>query len=145
MISAMATSRTAGADGAAAGLTPAQLELMNVVWEHGEVTVSQARRLLAKRRPVARTTVLTLLSRLEDRGWLTHRVHGRTFRYRAARGRKASVGAILRRLRDTVFSGSAEGLVAALLDEGVTRDEVRRIRLRLAEAEERAREGGDCS
>jgi predicted transcriptional regulator len=136
-------SRTGDADEAGADvLTPAQLELMNLVWEHGELTVSEVRRLLGKRRPVARTTVLTLLGRLEDRGWLAHRAEGRTFRYRALRSRKTSVGAILRRLRDTVFGGSTEGAVAALLEEGVTREEVRRIRRRLAGIERQEERGG---
>jgi predicted transcriptional regulator len=113
---------------------------MNLVWEHGEITVAEARRLLARRRPVARTTVLTLLGRLEERGWLAHRSDGRTFLYRATRGRKASVGAILRRLRDTVFGGSAQGLVATLVEEGgVSPEEVRRIRRYLAGLEREAR------
>jgi predicted transcriptional regulator len=123
-------------------LTPLQLEIMDVVWEHGEATVAQVRRRLAKRRPVARTTVLTLLGRLADRGWLARRSEGRTFRYRAARDRRRSLGSILRRLRDTAFGGSAEGLVAALIDEGVGAEELRRIRRRLQEAEARERSGG---
>jgi predicted transcriptional regulator len=115
---------------------------MNLVWEQGELTVADARRLLGRRRPVARTTVLTLLRRLEDRGFLAHRVEGRTHRYRAVSDRKTSVGAILRRLRDTVFGGSTEGAVAALLEEGVTPEEVRRIRRRLAAFDREEERGG---
>ncbi|MHC5540329.1 BlaI/MecI/CopY family transcriptional regulator, partial [Singulisphaera rosea] len=51
-------------------LSEAQLELMNIVWDHGEVTVAEAWKALTARRKVARNTVLTTLTRLEERGWL---------------------------------------------------------------------------
>ena len=126
---------------AAAGpLTSAQLELMDVVWERGEVSAAQAHEVLSAKRPVAPTTVLTLLQRLEKRGWLARRVEGRAHLYRATRSREGSVGAILRRLRDVAFGGSTAGLVASLLDAGdVSAEEIARLRKRLSEIERRAK------
>lgn len=122
--------------GATGDLTPAQLELMQLVWERGEVSASDAHEALAARRPVAPTTVMTLLQRLEKRGWLVHRVEGRAHVYRAAKDKQRSVGAILRRLRDVAFGGSIESLVASLLDAGdVSADEIRRLKKRLADHE----------
>jgi BlaI family penicillinase repressor len=129
---------------AAGDLTPAQLELMQLVWERGELSASDAHAALAQRRPVAPTTVMTLLQRLEKRGWLAHRVEGRAHVYRAARDRSRSVGAILRRLRDVAFGGSTAGLMSSLLDAGdVTADEIRRLKKRLAEFEKGAKTGND--
>ena len=51
-------------------LSEAQLEIMNGVWDHGEVTVAEVGKVLAGRRSVARNTVQTVLTRLEDKGWL---------------------------------------------------------------------------
>jgi BlaI family penicillinase repressor len=122
-------------------LTPSQLELMQLVWERKEVRAAEVQEALSKKRPssrgpVALTTVLTLLQRLEARGWLTHRVEGRAHVYRAKRDRAKSVGAILARLKDVAFGGSTERLVATLLDAGdVTPEEIRRLKKRLADLE----------
>ena len=116
-------------------ISSAQLEIMDIVWDRGEVAVSEAWEILSARRPVARNTVLTTLMRLEGKGWLKHRTVGRTFFYSATRPRTATMGQLVRQLVDTTFGGSAEGLVMALLeDRGVTNEEADRIRTMLDEA-----------
>ncbi len=110
-------------------LSETHLEIMGVIWSAGEATVGEVWKTLAGRRKVARNTVLTLMERLEKKGWLRRRVDGHVYRYSAAVGRDAALGKIVRRLVDTAFDGSAAGLVMALLDErGVTRAEADRIR-----------------
>lgn len=117
-------------------LSAAQLEIMEIVWDRGEVAVSEAWEALAARRPVARNTVLTTLMRLEGKGWLKHRTVGRTFFYSATRPRVATMGRMVRQMVDDTFGGSAEGLVMALLDDrGVTKKEADRIRAMLDDAE----------
>ena len=64
-------------------LTDAQREIMEIVWERGEATVSEVRDALAQRRQLARNTVQTMIVRLEEKGWLKHREQGRTFVYSA--------------------------------------------------------------
>ncbi len=49
-------------------LSEAQMEIMNVVWDRGEATVADVWKVLAARRAVARSTVLTMLTRLEEKG-----------------------------------------------------------------------------
>lgn len=110
-------------------LSEAQIEIMNVVWERGEVTVADVWKALTARRKVARNTVLTMITRLEEKGWLCRDDAGHAFRYRAAVPREATLGTMIRRLVDTAFGGSAEGLVMALLhDRGVSKEEAKRIR-----------------
>ncbi len=60
-------------------LTEAQRDIMEIVWALGEVSVSQVRKALLKRRDVARNTVQTMIVRLEEKGWLKHRTAGKTF------------------------------------------------------------------
>jgi BlaI family penicillinase repressor len=96
-------------------LSPFQLEIMNIVWDCGELTVAELVRKLNQRRPVARSTAQTMLSRLEDRGWLTHRQDGAAFRYSAVHKRSDALENMVGRLVDTAFRGSAEHLVLALL------------------------------
>lgn len=120
-------------------LSEVQVEIMNVVWNRGEVTVSEVWKELSRRRRVARNTVQTLMVRLEEKGWLRHRVEGNTFFYRPTVERSRALRQMVKRLVDTAFAGSVEGLVLALLDDrAVTPEQAARIR-RLIEKEEKAR------
>src|SRR3954467_13598111 len=116
-------------------LTPAQREIMEIVWERGEASAQEVRNVLARTRKVARNTVRTLLERMEDKGWLKHRAEGRTFLYTAARPRHDSIGQKVREIVETVCGGSPETLVNALLDyRGLRPDELQRIRQILEQA-----------
>lgn len=116
-----------------ADLSAAERQVMEVVWERGEVTAKEARDAL--QREVARNTVRTLLERMEEKGWVKHREVGRAYLYRAARPREESIARKIREIVDTVCGGSAESLVAALLDyRGLRPGELQRIRKMLEEA-----------
>lgn len=110
-------------------LSPTQLRIMDVVWERGEVSIAEIWHELCSHRKVARNTVQTTVARLEEKGWLKHRVQGTGFIYRAAAGRDATMKRILQQLVDSAFSGSVEGLVMTLLDgQSLSKDEAARIR-----------------
>jgi BlaI family transcriptional regulator, penicillinase repressor len=122
-------------------LTPAQTELMEVIWMRGEVSAAEARRILARSRPVARNTVRTLLERMEEKGWIRHREEGRTYLYSAAHPRQATIGQKVQMIIETVCGGSAEALVTALLVyRGLNSSELERIRQMLAQARATKRE-----
>jgi BlaI family transcriptional regulator, penicillinase repressor len=121
-------------------LSEAQMEIMSVVWERGEATVADVWKALAARRRVARSTVLTMLVRLEEKGWLLCDQDGHAFRYRAAVPRAATMGTVVRRLVDTAFGGSAEGLFLALLHgRGISKEEARTIKKMIDGAEGKKR------
>jgi predicted transcriptional regulator len=110
-------------------LTPAQLEIMNLFWQHGELGVAQVRQMLSSRRAIARNTVQTMLKRLADKGWLHARAQGNAFYFRAARPRKSTLRGMLGQLLDSAFGGSASGLVMALMESRrISPAEARRIR-----------------
>jgi predicted transcriptional regulator len=120
-------------------LSEAQLELMNILWRAGGGTVADVLEQLRLRRAVSRNTVQTMLSRLEEKGWLTHREEeGGAFFYVPTISRDENQHQVLRRVVDTVFEGSAAGILMALLqDSSITREEAARIRRMIEEAEER--------
>lgn len=119
----------------ARGLTPAQMELMELVWQHGEIGVAEAWKALSQRRKVARNTVQTTLARLHERGWLRAREEGNAFVYAAARPRQSVVSRMVERLADTAFGGSLSGLVAAIVDSPrLSAEEAKRIRSIIAAA-----------
>jgi BlaI family transcriptional regulator, penicillinase repressor len=124
-------------------LTPAQGEIMDIVWERGEVSASEVRRVLSQTREVARNTVRTLLERMEEKGWISHREEGRTFLYSATQPRQATIGRKVQEVIETVCGGSAEALVTALLDyRGLSSCELERIRRMLAQARATNKEKG---
>lgn len=117
-------------------LTAAQREIMEIVWEQGEATVSEVRDKLADRRELARNTVQTMIVRLEEKGWLKHKELGRTFVYSANRPRIVSLGAKVARIVDHWFAGAAAEMVTALIEyRGLTTDEAQRIRKMIDAAE----------
>jgi BlaI family transcriptional regulator, penicillinase repressor len=119
-------------------LSEAQLDIMGAVWDRGEATVADVWKAVAARRKVARSTVLTMITRLVEKGWLCCDEEGHAFRYRAAVPREAALGTVVRRLVDTAFGGSAEGLVMALLHgRGVSKEEARRIKKMIDRAEDK--------
>ena len=117
------------------GLSESQREIMDIVWERGEVSANDVRKILGEKRALARNTVRTLLERMEDKGWLKHREERRTFFYSAAQPREVSIGQKVLEVVEHVCCGSPEELMTALLDyRGLTAPELKRIRAMLNEA-----------
>jgi predicted transcriptional regulator len=117
------------------GLSPAQREIMEIVWARGEVSASEVREILSQKRVLARNTARTLLERMEQKGWLNHREEGRTYFYSASQARPVAIGQAVLNVVDHVCGGSPEVLLTALLDHrGVTADELARIRSMLDKA-----------
>ncbi len=117
-------------------LSEAQLEILNIVWDQGRATVGQISKALASRRSVSRSTVSTMVTRLEEKGWLRHRVIGGTFLYSATYSREKVLPRLVRRLVDAAFQGSAEGLVLTLLQGGhLSAEDLERIKAMLEKAE----------
>jgi predicted transcriptional regulator len=120
-------------------LTVAQREIMEIVWARGEVTVAEVREALSVKRNVARNTVQTMMTRLEERGWLAHREKGRTFVYSPKKPKSVSLGARVSQMVDRLFAGSPEQMMTALLDyRGLSQEEAKRIRQMIREAERKA-------
>jgi predicted transcriptional regulator len=116
-------------------LPEAQREIMEIIWDHQEISVFQVREILALRRVVSRTAVRTMMERLEAKGWLAHRVIGRTYFYRPLVSRETSLGRRVLDLVDKACGGEPERLMAALVEHrGLSQEEVARIELLLKNA-----------
>ncbi|MCC9606306.1 BlaI/MecI/CopY family transcriptional regulator [Blastopirellula sp. JC732] len=110
-------------------LSDAQWEIMNLIWDRESCTVSDIWKILNQRRGVSRNTVQTLIVRLEEKGWLSHREEESSFVYVPTVSREESQQATVARFIQTVFDGSPEGLVLTLLqDKTVSKSEAERIR-----------------
>jgi len=116
-------------------LSRSEKELMELVWDNAESTVLEITQLVNQRRPVARNTVRTLMERMEEKGWLTHRVEGRSYVYCAVVPREESLGQRVLDMVDKACGGNPEKLMMALLEyRGLSEEEAKRIRVMLDEA-----------
>ena len=61
-------------------------EVMQLIWARGPATADRVRKLMPRRLKDA--TIRTVLRRLEEKGYVTHTVDGRTFIYAAVEARK---------------------------------------------------------
>lgn len=121
-------------------LSEAQQEIMEIIWDREEVSVSEVREVLQERRDVARNTVQTMIVRIEQKGWIEHRSIGRTFVYKAIQPRTTTLRQRLDDLMTAAGRGSAEALVTALLEDvSLTTDAADRIRDMIDEAEQRTK------
>lgn len=104
-----------------------QLEIMQVLWERGSATVAEVRDALADE--PAYTTILTMMRRLEEKGYVSRIQEGRAHRYAPKIGPADARGSALERLTRGLFNGSPELLVSELVaQENLTREQLRRIR-----------------
>jgi BlaI family transcriptional regulator, penicillinase repressor len=99
-------------------LTGQELEIMKVVWELRQATVRDVYEKLRARRPIAYTTVMTMMNILGQKGFLKKRpAEGRAYIYHSARPRKQVIRGMVREFVDRVFNGSAEPLVVHLVED----------------------------
>ena len=91
-------------------LTARELAIMNVVWQRNGATVRDVHTALAHERPVAYTTVMTLMRILEAKGYLTKRREDRAYFYTPTRRRQQVMRAMVRDFVDRVFDGATQSL-----------------------------------
>src|ERR1700727_3694156 len=106
--------RTSSPRRALLDLAPLELDCMNTLWPMGQGTVREIRDLVARRRPRAYTTIMTIMDRLARKGIVERRKVGRAYIYRpnltAEEARSQALGQVV----DNYFGGSKEALIAQL-------------------------------
>jgi predicted transcriptional regulator len=110
--------------------TPAELEVLKILWEQGPLSVRDVMQQLNQTRPRAYTSVMSLLNVMTDKHLVTRKAQGRAFIYKARVTRDTTLGRMVGDLLGRAFEGSASALVAQLLDQtnpsGEELDEIRR-------------------
>jgi|SRR6185295_7803056 len=114
-------------------LSDLQLALMRVFWSAPSATAAEVAARLREVRPLAHTTVATLLARLEKRGLLTATREGRQVSYSAAVSEHEVRRSMVSSLLAGLFEGDARGLVSHLVDQkSIGAEELADIRAVLA-------------
>ena len=97
--------------------TPAELEVLQVIWERGPNTVREVMNALNHDRPRAYTSVMSLMNVMVEKGLLTQKPKGRAFVYSAKISQTHTQSEIVQDLLSRVFDGSASALVTHLLEQ----------------------------
>jgi predicted transcriptional regulator len=112
-------------------LTPQELAIMKVVWRLETATVRDVYEALRKQRPIAYTTVMTMMKVLDDKGYLQKTMVERAHVYKPTKPRSQVVGAMVRDFVDRVFDGASASLLLHLAKDarltGRQRHAVQRI------------------
>jgi predicted transcriptional regulator len=116
-------------------LAEREAELMQVLWEHGPSTVAEVQGRLKDE--LAYTSVLTMLQKLEKKGYVRHEEAGRAHRFEAAIDRERAQKSAVRDLAARLFKGSTALLLTQVIsDENLSEEDLKRIR-RLIDARKR--------
>ena len=102
----------------AAKIPEAEADVLAVLFDAEEATARTVRERLAKKRPMAHGTVVTLLGRLEDRGLVKRRKadQGKAFVYRPAKAHARTFGPVVSSLMHRAFGGKPAAMVASLFE-----------------------------
>jgi predicted transcriptional regulator len=101
---------------------PLEMMCLNALWEIQEGNVEDVRKVVAQSRPLAYTTVLTLLDRLARRGSVSRRKEGRGFRYQPTVARDKLCRMALRQFLEYHFDGS-EAKLKIFLEQPVEEEQ----------------------
>ena len=96
------------------GLGELEREVMQLVWKLRRANAEQIREKLD--RPLKEATVRTVLRRLEEKGYVTHTLDGRTFIYEAAEARRDVAARAVKRVVDWFCNGSVEEILVGMVD-----------------------------
>ena len=118
--------------------TPAELELLDLLWEMRRARVSDIHRAISERRPTTYTTVLKLLQIMLEKGLVRRDEKGKAHIYRPAQSQQQTQSKLVNDLLEKVFRGSSLKLVQHVLEtKPASREELAEIRKLIADAESR--------
>jgi BlaI family penicillinase repressor len=115
-------------------LPDGELEIMQIIWKHEPpVSRSVIEKELNRDRKLAPSTIITFLSRLCDRGFLSVEHQGRTNLYTPRVSQKDYLACESRSFLDRLYGGSLSAFAASLCDSGISKEEIEHLRKLLEE------------
>jgi BlaI family penicillinase repressor len=99
-------------------MSPAETEVLRLVWQLGEATVQQVCDALPAGRKVAYKTVQTLLRRLEGKGYLRHKIEGKAHIFVPAVQQEQVVKRTVLDFLNRLFGGDPRPLMQFLAEDG---------------------------
>ena len=116
--------------------TEVELQILNVLWDHGPSTVREIHNQLSQHKDTNYSTTVKMLSVMLDKGLVVRDENSRPQVYRTAATRQKTQKRMLGELLDKVYDGSSKTLMLhALSSKKASADELAEIRRMLDEME----------
>ena len=110
-------------------MSPAETEILRLVWKLNEATVQQICDLLPPNRNIVYKTVLTLLSRLEKKGYVKHKIRGKAHVFFPAVKREDVIKRTVLEFLDRLFGGDPRPLMQFLAKDGkIDAEDIKRLK-----------------
>ena len=116
--------------------TPAELEILDVLWDRGAATVREVHDAISGRRSTTYTTVLKLMQIMHDKGLVERNEADKAHIYKPKQSQQQTQTRLVGSLLEKAFRGSALSLVQHVLEtKPTTKEELDAIRQMIDEAE----------
>jgi predicted transcriptional regulator len=110
-------------------MSPAETEVLRLAWRFQEATVQQVYEALPANRKVTYVTVATMMRRLEEKGYLRHRLRGKAFVYVPAAKEEDVIRRTIGDLVERLFGGNPVPLMQHLAQHsGITDEDIERLK-----------------
>lgn len=110
-------------------LSPAETEILQIVWKLDKAAVQQVLDQLPKERAITYATVQTLLRRLEKKGYIAHTTEGKAHIFRAVVQKDKVLKSAVTGFLDRLFGGDAVPLVQYLAEnKQISLDDIEKLR-----------------
>ncbi|MHC4118576.1 MAG: BlaI/MecI/CopY family transcriptional regulator [Planctomycetota bacterium] len=100
-------------------MSPAETEVLSIIWRLKQATIQQIHEELSSSKKIVYKTVLTLVRRLEKKGYVKHKVKGKAHVYSTAVRREDVVRRTVHDFLNRLFAGEAGPLVQFLAEDGL--------------------------
>lgn len=118
-------------------LSPAETEILRLVWQLGQPTVQQVVEALPAGRTISYATVQTMLRRLEKKGYLAHDVKGKAHVFRPLEHKDKVLQSAVTGFLDRLFGGDAVPLVQYLAEhKHISTEDIDRLKSILDDSKE---------
>ena len=94
-----------------------ELETMECMWQFGEAIVQQVVKAINRRRPIAYTSVMTVMGRLVDKGLLSRTKDANRYLYEVAQNRKEYLQGISQKMVRAMVEDFGDVAIAQFLGE----------------------------
>ena len=109
-------------------LTDLQQAILNFIWSKGSATAEEVREAIMPKHNLKDSSVRTLLRRLESRGYLTHKLAGKVFVYRAKVQQRSVAARAVQQIIKRFCGGSVDQFLLGMVDEKVlSADKIRKL------------------
>lgn len=110
-------------------LSPAETEILQLLWQLGEATVQQTCDHLPPQRKIAYATVQTLLRRLESKGYIAHHTEGKAHVFCPVAKREDVIKRSVSDFVNRLFGGDPIPLMHYLAEHGkVSAEDIEELR-----------------